>query len=402
MLTRLLAVLTCLALLAPAARAADAQTQKFTGPYTHENLTIYLVHGPETAKGEYITLEEALAAKKVIVHETGDVNELAIENKSNDVVFVQSGDIVKGGRQDRTIGCDLVLAPHSKKIPIASFCVEHGRWTGRGNGESAALFSSSSDVIAGAKMKLAANSSYNGGQQQKVWDEVASNQRKLASNVASAQPAAAPAAPAVSTPPPPAPDAVAEARPANPDLDRQVTRQINAEPNAPAAPVEEAATAIAGGSGGSFQLTLESKDVQQAVDKYVETIKSAAAQRHDDEEAIGYIAVINGQFACSDVYGSNALFKKLWPKMLKSAAAEAAAEKKADGKFEPLSEDGVRAALASAEDGKTSNKKVNARTNVTTIETAKNVTFICEDKPAAKGEAAAVHRSVLPLAKDDK
>src|SRR5262245_59074038 len=45
-----------------------------SGPYTYDNLTLYLVHGPGTVKTDYLTLDEALAAKKVIVHETGDVN----------------------------------------------------------------------------------------------------------------------------------------------------------------------------------------------------------------------------------------------------------------------------------------------------------------------------------------
>src|SRR5207237_7586483 len=140
MSNRLLIASSCLGLLT--SRLLGAEPQKLTGPYTQDNLTIYLVHGPDTVHGEYLTLEEGLAAKKVIVNETGNVNELTIENQSDMPVYVQSGDIVKGGRQDRTIGVDIVLAPHSKKIPIASFCVEHGRWTQRGS-EPAALFSSS-------------------------------------------------------------------------------------------------------------------------------------------------------------------------------------------------------------------------------------------------------------------
>src|SRR5436190_14614829 len=140
MFTRLLAVAIAFSLISLISNAAlSAEAQKMSGPYTHENLTLYLVHGPATVKGDYLTLDEALAAKKVIVNETGNVNELTIENQSDQAVYVQSGDIVKGGRQDRTIGVDIVLAPHSGKLPVASFCVEHGRWSGRGGGESAAL-----------------------------------------------------------------------------------------------------------------------------------------------------------------------------------------------------------------------------------------------------------------------
>ena len=47
-------------------------------------------------------------------------------------MFVQSGDIVKGGKQDRVLTVSLVLPPRSGRIAIAAFCVEQGRWSARG------------------------------------------------------------------------------------------------------------------------------------------------------------------------------------------------------------------------------------------------------------------------------
>ena len=47
----------------------------------------------------FLTLQEALAQKKVIVYETKDVNELAIRNLSNQDVYLQSGDVVRGGER---------------------------------------------------------------------------------------------------------------------------------------------------------------------------------------------------------------------------------------------------------------------------------------------------------------
>ena len=77
----------------------QAGDYKLSGPYTHDNLTIYLIHGEDQLQGKtLLTLEEALEQKKVVVHETQQVNELAIENTSDEDVFVQSGDIIKGGR----------------------------------------------------------------------------------------------------------------------------------------------------------------------------------------------------------------------------------------------------------------------------------------------------------------
>src|SRR6516162_2455658 len=129
----------------------------FSGPYTHDNLTLFLVHGPGGLKGKnYLTLQEALEQKKAVVHETGDVNELSVENLSSDAdVYIQSGDIVKGGKQDRVLHYDLLIAPHSGRVPLASFCVEHGRWHER-KGESASYFMSSSSSLPDKELKLAA------------------------------------------------------------------------------------------------------------------------------------------------------------------------------------------------------------------------------------------------------
>src|SRR4030095_5715394 len=57
---------------------------RISGPYTHKNLSIFLVHGKNTFEGKtFITLQEAMVQKKVVVYETKSVNELAIENVSN-------------------------------------------------------------------------------------------------------------------------------------------------------------------------------------------------------------------------------------------------------------------------------------------------------------------------------
>src|SRR5437667_2442534 len=113
---------------APQAFSAEYQ---LSGPYTHENLLIYLIHGKQHAGKKFLTLQEAMDQKKVVVYETGNVNQLAIENLSSEEVYIQSGDIVKGGRQDRVFSDDVVLTSHSGKVSIESFCVEHGRWSKR-------------------------------------------------------------------------------------------------------------------------------------------------------------------------------------------------------------------------------------------------------------------------------
>jgi ARG and Rhodanese-Phosphatase-superfamily-associated Protein domain len=117
---------------------ADA-TSHISGPHVHDNLAVYFIHGPSSAGPVPLTLQEALDKGAVRVMETGSVNELQIENSGDEDIFIQSGDIVKGGRQDRVLTMSFVLPPKSGVVPLAAFCVEHGRWSARGN-ESVAMF----------------------------------------------------------------------------------------------------------------------------------------------------------------------------------------------------------------------------------------------------------------------
>src|ERR1044072_8792781 len=156
-----------------------SSSYRLSGPYTHGNLTVFLVHGKDLTNKTFLTLQEALAQKKVRVYETGDVNELAIRNLSNQDIYVQAGDIVRGGDQDRMISIDFIVPPKSGRMPIAAFCVESGRWSKRGNEESA-QFSSSENMIATKDLKLAAKRERS---QEAVWKNVSVAQEKLSANV---------------------------------------------------------------------------------------------------------------------------------------------------------------------------------------------------------------------------
>jgi hypothetical protein len=299
---------------APAAKVAYT----LSGPYTHDNLTIFLVHGPDQLKGRNIlTLEEALAQKKVIVHETKNVSELAIENVSDTEVFVQAGDIVKGGQQDRTIAADAIVPPKSGKIPLNSFCVESGRWQKRGS-EEAEKFGSASAQIANKDLKIAARKKM---QQQEVWKEVARAQDKLSRNLMT--------------------DVKSKA------------------------------------SASSYQLSLEDKKLVEAVDAHVKKLGPTLEGKKD---VIGYVFAVNGKLNSADVYASPDLFLKLWPKQLRSAGVEAVSELQKDKKFEPVTEAQVKAFLANADAAKASEKTINGRTRTITQETDDTIRFDTRDK----------------------
>src|SRR5437588_8158511 len=155
---------------------------RLEGPFTQGNLTVFLIHGRDKIKGQtFLTLEEGLVQKKVIVRETREVNELTIQNVGREEVYVQSGDIVKGGAQDRMMVSDLILPPRSGVIPISVYCVEHGRWSQRGS-EQVGVFNSSANTVASREVKLAAKLK---SSQSEVWREVSVAQDKLSTNVGS-------------------------------------------------------------------------------------------------------------------------------------------------------------------------------------------------------------------------
>jgi hypothetical protein len=316
---------------------------KFSGPYTHKNLTVYLIHGANKSNGKApLTLQEAMAQKKVRVIETGDVNQLAIQNVSNEEVFVQSGDIVKGGQQDRVLAMDLIVPPRSGRIPIDSFCVEQGRWQQRGQ-EAVAAFSSSEQMLNHKDLKIAAKGK---SSQNEVWAKVAESQDKLGRN---ARVAASPIVVAGAAAgggvaayiPPPALDVTSTA------------------------------------SRSSLQLTLENKVVKETADEYIKALSSAIAGKAD---VIGYAFAINGSINSADVYSSHALFAKLWPKLLKSSAVEAIAEFDQAGKAEAVSVEAVQAFLTEAETGSAEQKQITPRVALEKRESEKNLFFETRDR----------------------
>src|SRR6516164_2755945 len=78
-------------------RAGD---YRISGPYTKGNLTVFLIHGKDAILDKkYLTLAEALEQKKAVVHETKQVNEVSVENLSDDAdLYLEAGDIIKGGQ----------------------------------------------------------------------------------------------------------------------------------------------------------------------------------------------------------------------------------------------------------------------------------------------------------------
>jgi len=295
---------------------------RLSGPYAHKNLTVFLVHGKDQTTKNFLTLEEALAQKKARVYETKDVNELAIRNLSNQDIYVQSGDIVRGGEQDRMISVDFIVPPKSGRMPIAAFCVESDRWSKRGS-EPAETFASSSNSVATKDLKLAAKRD---NSQQAVWENVALAQEKLSKNVGG--------------------------------------------------------TVNATLSTSSFELSLENSKVKGSSAAYINALSGLVKNRSD---VIGYVFAINGEINSADVYASHALFAKLWPKLLKATAVEAVAELKPDVQPKPVADDHIRGFLAESEQASAATKEVTTRVRLVTREDDKNIFFETQDRAQKDG-----------------
>jgi len=376
-------------------RPATAASVRVSGPYRFKNLSVFLIHGKETQNGaHFMTLQEALKKKAVTVKETGDVNRLTIQNKSNSRVFIQSGEILKGGQQDRAIQHDMILPPKSSVIPLNVFCVEQGRWEQRGH-ERADQFASSGQNIASKELKQAAYA----GDQSAVWSEVSKLQNKAQGTlIASAAPHAAHG---LAAPPPPVLAAAAMVAAAPPPLHEvqvvngsQSTYQSvpvgyeNPYTNPYSTPI--AVMSVTGAaSPTSLELTLENENVQKNTKPYVDNLLALA---NKDSDVIGYAFAINGKVNSADVYGSNELFKKLWPKMLNASAMESFANSdKSKDSPSPKTEE-ISALISDAENAKVARRESSGQARLLTRQSSKNELFETLDD---KSEGATIHKNYM-------
>lgn len=301
----------------PSARADDAP--KVSGPYTHENLSIFLIHGKSADGPVPLTLEEALIKGFVEVNETDTVSQLVVENKGKEEVFVHAGDIVKGGRQDRVVTATFVIPAQSKKIEIPVYCVEAGRWAPRG-AEDSRKFATSAEMLPTKEAKLAMMAPPTGSVSARLNVPPNPGIRPLRGdyeqrNVDIAEPqqradGASNSAASNST------QSLTERGPAGGQ--GEVWRNVAAIQERLSSKLKTKVNSEA--SQSSLQLSLENKQLAAQQEAYVKALQGAGEAGGD---VVGYAIAVNGKIASADIYPSNALFKKLWPRLLKTAVTEA-------------------------------------------------------------------------------
>lgn len=141
---------------APVSDMAEATPAKFEMRYAADRLRLYPILASDTfiqqtrELGKFTLLKDAIETNKIKITETGagdnqgvgvsqnfsdvsgTVNTLVAANNSTDTIFIMAGEVVKGGKQDRVIGQDIVLLP-GEEVNLSAFCVEASRWTTTNN-----------------------------------------------------------------------------------------------------------------------------------------------------------------------------------------------------------------------------------------------------------------------------
>lgn len=292
-------------------RKDGVEGYRLSGPNQRGNLAIYLLHDKAAASDDLgcVSLEEALksgALKVTEKAEGAEVNELQVENTGDKPVYLQAGDTVKGGQQDRTIAVDFVLPPKSGKKTVDAFCVEPGRWSVRGETNTIVQADrSETRGYGGATFAMA-----------DFPTPVATKEQKLAVRLEKSQEKVWAAGAKV-----------------NSDLKAKVVSPSN------------------GGGVQTLALSEPKNSFVEAVDdpavakKVDETVAALAKILEGRPDAVGAAFCINGKIQNIEVYSAAGLFRKLWPKLLRAAAVEAFANAPTGEAAAPPSESELRALL---------------------------------------------------------
>ncbi|HVK04526.1 MAG TPA: DUF6569 family protein, partial [Armatimonadaceae bacterium] len=261
----------------------------------------------------YMTLDEGLKAKLVSVVEKGqggEVNALFITNRAQKPLYLMGGEVVLGGQQDRVLGQDTVIPAGGKSVPVTVFCVEHGRWNGR------AEFAGSAKAVASAEIRAVAQ----GG----------AYAAKIASPAAVAMPSG------VVDPQTRNVAARGQSAAANVPVQQVMGRQQRSA--ARPAPLGSAQQQVwskvesknakfrAANATGTYRGVLEGSGGSAAasVTPYLKAFSGGLPASRGGAKPVGVVVAVNGKMVTADVFREPGLFAKLWPKLLRAYATDAA------------------------------------------------------------------------------
>lgn len=277
------AMLYALAQHAPSSGRMPLDTTRSLGsPRRFRNLTLFPVYNTAArSTNTYTTLDEGLRARRVKVREAqggGDVNTLYVSNTGAKPLYLMAGEVVLGRQQDRCLAKDTIIPPGKKGVPITIFCVEHGRWTGQ------EVFDASAQTVASADIRKSA-------QEGEFMAERASAPPAVGGMVQPMRVATAP---------------IGQAQEQVWAKVAQKNQSFKATP-----------------ASGTYRevLNLSGGEARQSIAPY---LKSLSGSLEPDPHLVGVVAAVNCKVVAADIFGDPTLFRKLWPKLLRSYAADAA------------------------------------------------------------------------------
>jgi hypothetical protein len=238
----------------------DGTAYHIRGPFTHQDLAVFLLCSDRQDGHDFLTLDEGLKEGLVTIteQERERVGALWIDNQSDRPLYLQEGERLIGGKQDRTIISSLVIPPGSGKTSVPTFCVEHSRWVegnrGRNFGFSVNPALAPKGVRGAAKVE---------GSQDRVWGCVAAQK-----------------------------------------VSAHKTLQC---PN----------------TNSSVNEMLDAPQVQTISEEYA-TALGRALDRAENSDAVGMAIVFNGRIEEVNLYPNRALFRKLFPRLIRAYAVQAA------------------------------------------------------------------------------
>jgi hypothetical protein len=281
---------------------------KLLAPISHGDLTIFPVVSSMTHDtAQFLTLDEGIRSGEVQVMERGNiggmirhrpherpytdsaqVNQLVLVNSSKRPLILLAGEVVTGGKQDRVVGKDRIVPAESDPVDLSVFCVEHGRWVGA-NGK----FDTHASVMAQPSVRMKAMAD---ADQNKVWEAVNSAKTTMSARVA--------AAPAINVD---GPDGAATGGTAGTAShpSRFYMRELD--------------------STSSYAKVIENGAVKQQMQAITEPMQKeyeSVIKQLRNQNAVGVVVAIRGRVVWADIFASNALLSKYWPKLLDSYAAE--------------------------------------------------------------------------------
>lgn len=142
-------------------------------PISYKNLKIYPLF-LEKVKGEgnILSLDDATESGylRIYERERPEVNSVFVENFSRYYIFLISGELLTGCKQDRMVAYDTLIPPKSGRVRLRVYCTERGRWFGKSNTFKSLPFSANPEL-----RKIAVETE----SQEKVWESVSLKRKEL-------------------------------------------------------------------------------------------------------------------------------------------------------------------------------------------------------------------------------